>query len=101
MSYSNWNRRTLSWEGPEGTQENGYLLMSELGNSCGLSSHKVGRILKELGYRTEAGKPSKRAFDEKLVAPRFADDRPDVYSWAWRADKVLGILKAMGADTPL
>jgi len=62
----------------------------------GCTSHKVGKELKELGYRTKDGKPSQKAFDEKMVAKRHDADRPEFYIWAWDCAKVCELLETFG-----
>ncbi len=61
----------------------------------GCTSHKVGRELKELGYRDDDGRPTRKAFAERMVEQRFASDRP-VYLWAWNKNKVANLLETFG-----
>jgi len=63
-------REALKWYGVEGTWENGFLSMSEIGALYGKTSHEVGRILKRLGYRDRDGHPTRKAFEGHFVAPR-------------------------------
>lgn len=44
-----------------------YMTMREIGALVGISSHAVGRKLKELGYRTSSKKPSAEAFRAGVV----------------------------------
>jgi hypothetical protein len=74
-----------------------YWTMKELGTLFGLSSHKIGRKLKDLGLRTQEGKPSQRAFAQGLVRQRWDEDRP-VYVWAWHKDKTVALLKQAGME---
>ena len=74
-----------------------YWTMKEIGTLFGLSSHKIGNKLKDMGLRTREGKPSHRAFDEGLVQQRWDDDRP-VYLWAWHRDKTAALLEANGFE---
>ena len=54
---------------------NEFEIMREIGKVFGVSSHTVGRKLKELGLRTTDGKPSSEAFARGLVERKFTDDR--------------------------
>lgn len=74
-----------------------YWTMREIGRLFDLSSHKIGKKLKQLGYRTPDGKPSHKAFDEALVKQRWADDQP-VYLWAWHRDKTVAVLEQAGLE---
>lgn len=69
-----------------------YKTMKEIGVQVGATSHAIGKKLKQLGYRTDAGKPSKQAFDEELVGERWTPDRLH-YAWAWDAEKVIPLLE--------
>jgi hypothetical protein len=80
--------------------ENEYLTMREIGKSFGVTSHRVGKALKDLGYRNEKGQPSQRAFDEAFVAQRWAEDRPEIYLWAWHGRKTTDLLKSAGWKRP-
>lgn len=74
-----------------------YVTMKELGKLVGLSSHQIGRKLKELGLRTPEGRPSQLAFQEDWVAPRWAPDGAH-YLWAWDREKTLSKLKSVGVE---
>jgi hypothetical protein len=82
-------REALEWPGPEGTEENGYLLLRELGRIYGKTSHKVGAKLKELNLRDDDGRPTDRAFALHLVAPRGYPK----YTWAWDEGRTCSILE--------
>ena len=62
---------------------NNYITMTQIGVFFGKTSHQVGHKLKELGLRTQDGKPSKKAHSDGFVARQFAKDKPEVYVWAW------------------
>ena len=68
-----------------------YLSMREIGADIGMTSHAVGRKLKELGLRTGDGKPSPEAFRKKIVEQR-PSTQPGTYYWVWDANKVKGLL---------
>ncbi len=69
--------------------------MREIGRLFGVSSHVIGRKLKELGSRTREGKPSRAAFDGG-----FCDEPwPSVmsgYCWAWERTKTIAAPEESG-----
>ena len=65
-----------------------YWSMKEIGQRVGLTSHQVGKMLKEVGFRTPKGKPSREAFSEGRVAKRWAEDG-EHYLWAWESEWAL------------
>ena len=67
--------------------------MKEIGAMCGITSHKVGKKLKEAGLRTPDGKPSQRAFDQGYVKKRWGFERLEIYNWTWHKDKVIAVLE--------
>lgn len=69
--------------------------MKEIGQEFGTTSHKIGKVLKELGYRNEKGRPSEKAFEQNLVAQRWMGIN---YLWAWDRDKTIGILEKYGLE---
>ena len=73
-----------------------YWTMTEIGKLYGATPHKVGRELKELGYRTPDGRPSQKAFGEQMVQQRHDADRPEFYIWAWNREKVCDLLETFG-----
>jgi len=75
-----------------------YWTMREIGALFGITSHKVGKTLKELGYRTPDGRPSQRAFDEGYVQQRWGFERQEIYNWAWHKDKVTALLEQAGLE---
>ena len=90
MSYKAvFTRDFLNWSGPEGLEENGYLLLRELGRPYDKSSHKVGAALRQLGLRDDDG-PTQRAFHNHLVAPRGIDK----FNWAWHEKRTCALLEA-------
>ncbi len=66
-----------------------YTTMKEIGKPLGLTSHEVGKRLKELGMRTSDGKPSWTAFQNKLVEQLWEGEN---YLWGWHAEKTTNIL---------
>lgn len=69
-----------------------FLTMKEIGKAFGVSSHVVGRKLKELGLRTSGGKPSPAAFRGGYVDQHWSADRAN-YCWAWEKTKTLAVLE--------
>ncbi|MDY0168577.1 MAG: hypothetical protein RBS80_18655 [Thermoguttaceae bacterium] len=74
-----------------------YWTMREIGTLFGATSHKVGKTLKDLGLRTQEGKPSTNAFEQGFVEQRWADDSP-VYLWAWHKEKITALLEKAGFE---
>lgn len=80
------------------TINDGFGTMKELGQQLGLTSHQVGKLLKQLGYRTPDGKPSAIAFALKMVQQRFAYGSNEHYCWAWSFVHILPLLREMLAQ---
>jgi hypothetical protein len=74
-----------------------YKSLTELGRVYGVSSHQVGRWLKELNLRTHDGKPSHTAFDFGLVNTRPSRGF-NTYFYVWHEEKMLDILDAAGHE---
>lgn len=75
-----------------------FFTMKELGAKLGgMSSHVIGRKLKELGLRTGEGKPSRQAFEQQLVSQRFTDDGSH-YLWAW-SERTIHLLAELRSKT--
>jgi len=70
---------------------NDFLSLTEIGKLYGVSSHVVGRWLKNLGLRTESGSPSIQAFNEKYVSQR-PSRQPGTYYHVWDAKKTTDLL---------
>ena len=77
-----------------------FLSLTELGKLCGVSSHKVGKWLVGLGLRTQAKKPSPRAFKEGYVEQR-GSTQPGTYFWVWHGEKTMKVLTAAGLAKPV
>jgi hypothetical protein len=73
-----------------------YVTMKDLGQELGLSSHQIGRKLKDLGLRTDDGRPSNLAFDCGFVAQKWTQDHTH-YLWAWHRGLTLKTLAAGAA----
>ena len=72
-----------------------YWTMKEIGRVFDTTSHKVGKKLKELGLRTEAGKPSRQAFKAGLCDQRWTQDMMK-YCWAWKREEIVRLLQDAG-----
>jgi len=68
-----------------------YMSMTEIGVQLGITSHQVGKRLKELGLRSPAGKPTRRSFELELCSRRFSYDG-DKYYYVWSAQYVIPLL---------
>lgn len=76
-----------------------FATMRELGRLYGKSSHQVGRLLLDLGYRRkEQGNtyPSERAFSEGLVAKQWDQERTGIFNWVWHVEKTSALLEMEG-----
>ncbi len=76
--------------------ENEYVCMRDIGRFYAVSSHKVGRELKELGYRSNDGKPTRRAIVEKIVREIPVKDMPERKQWVWHKARVMELLEVFG-----
>jgi hypothetical protein len=72
-----------------------YMTMKEIGALFGTTSHKIGRELKALGWRTSEGKPSYAAFQAGLCEQRWTQDWMN-YCWAWDCEKTVRLLEENG-----
>lgn len=72
-----------------------FLSLTDLGRLFGVSSHKIGKWLKQVGLRTSANKPSPRAFKEGFVDQR-GSTQPGTYIWVWHAEKTQKVLSEAG-----
>lgn len=74
-----------------------YKSMREIGALYGVTSHTLGRWLRDLGLRTANGKPSTTAFSEGYVAQR-PSRQPGTYYYAWNVDQTVNLLDRMGYE---
>lgn len=72
-----------------------FCTMKEIGKLFGVTSHVVGRKLKELGLRTDEGKPSRKAHEEGYCGQKWTQDAQH-YLWAWHQGKTVEALEAAG-----
>jgi hypothetical protein len=73
-----------------------YCTMRELGEVFAVSSHFIGRVLKEMGLRTPDGQPSYQAQEAGLV--KLAEGRPQpwVRHWLWHRERTTALLEKVG-----
>jgi hypothetical protein len=70
--------------------------MRDIGMEFGLTSHKLGRILTESGFR-DGGKPTAKAFQAGWVRQKFAPDGSN-YMWAWSVSNTRTLLELKGYE---
>jgi len=73
-----------------------YLTLTQLGTLFGVSSHKVGQWLVEIGLRTDKKRPSKAAFDGGYCDT--GPTRGEGYHWVWHAEKTVKALEQAGYE---
>ncbi len=73
-----------------------YWTMRELAKLFGSTSHKIGRVLKQLGLRLENGAPSSQALHQGLVKRRPVYGREFHDVWTWHVGRTLPYLEAAG-----
>jgi hypothetical protein len=73
-----------------------YERMRDIGKLYGISSHKVGKELKDLGYRDESGKPTQMARGLGLVREVYDGEHPEWLSFIWNVAKVSELLEDFG-----
>ncbi len=73
-----------------------YLPMRDIGSDFGLTSHAVGKVLTQNGFRND-GKPTKKAFDSGWVQQRFAPGGIN-YIWAWNVENTRSLLESLGHE---
>ena len=71
------------------------MTMKELGAQKGLTSHQIGRALKQLGLRDATGNPTAEAETQQLVRLRPYEEVTR-YGWVWHAEKIGKILDDAG-----
>lgn len=68
--------------------------LTQLGEIFGVSSHKVGDWLVEIGFRTEDKRPSRKAFALSVVSE--GPSRNQGYNWIWKSDETVAALENAG-----
>lgn len=69
-----------------------YLSMRELGEHLGVTSHVVGRKLKECGLRTADGKPSAKAIEGGFTKPVLCET---YMLELWHEERTLRVLRPL------
>jgi len=62
-----------------------HMTQTQLGELFGVTSHKIGQWLKDLGLRDEDGKPTEEAHDDHYC--KQAPSGPTGYHWVWDSHK--------------
>jgi hypothetical protein len=74
---------------------NTFCTMRQLGAVFGVSSHFIGRVLKEMGLRMPDGQPSCRAQEAGLV--KLAEgSQPWIQFWLWHKKRTTALLEEAG-----
>jgi hypothetical protein len=63
------------------TQPNEFVTMRDYGRDVHMTSHQIGQLLKEKGYRNPDGTPSGTARKEGVVEPYSLDSGGYAYRW--------------------
>ena len=69
--------------------------LTHLGILFGVTSHQIGKWLKQIGLRTPEGKPSPRAFEDGFVDQR-GSTQPGTYYWVWHGARTQKVLEEAG-----
>jgi hypothetical protein len=75
---------------------NEYLNMRDIGKMFGLSSHAVGKELRDCGYRDHTRKPTRKAFGEGMVREHWDGEHPEWVAYVWNVRKVAELLEDFG-----
>lgn len=67
-----------------------HMTQTQLGELFGVTSHKIGQWLKDLGFRDEDGKPTEVAHDGHFC--KQAPSGPSGYHWVWDSKKTVAAL---------
>jgi len=74
-----------------------FCTMRQLGAEFGVSSHVIGRALKEMGLRTPDGQPSCRAQENGLVKLAVGP-QPWIPLWLWHKERTTALLEEAGFE---
>jgi len=75
---------------------NEYMNMRDIGKPFGLSPTKVGRELRDCGYRGEDRKPTRKAYAEGMAVVKRDAEHPEWIAYLWHRDKVTELLEDFG-----
>jgi hypothetical protein len=70
-----------------------FVTMRQIGKHLGVSSHGVGRKLKEIGLRTSDGQPSDQARDSGMTK-RIVTEQ-GYWLDLWHQDRILAVLRPL------
>ena len=70
-----------------------YLTMRQIGKLFGVSSHVVGRKLKEVGLRDAEGHPTERAKESGYTKTVFVEERFSLT--LWHQERALAVLRPL------
>ena len=73
-----------------------YMTMRQIGQLFGVSSHTVGRWLKELRLRTDRGTPSHEALASGVATQRYGDGA--TYHYVWQSKGTVAALEDAGHE---
>lgn len=71
-----------------------YMTQTQVGELFGVTSHKIGQWLKDLGLRDDDGKPTEDAHDCGYC--KQAPSGPNGYHWVWETNKTVTVLLEAG-----
>jgi len=78
------------------SQSDVYVNQATLGRLFRVTSHIVGRALKEIGLRLPDGDPSPRAFELGLVKKEPIPGQKSLDYWVWQLEKTIPLLESAG-----
>lgn len=64
-----------------------HMSQTQLGELFGVTSHKIGQWLKDLGLRDESGRPTEEAHEGRFC--KQAPSGPTGYHWVWDSQKTV------------
>ena len=73
-----------------------FVTQTTLGRKFGVSSIRVGKILKQFNYRLPNDEPSSLAWAEGIVEERYLEEQPDIPFWVWDEMRTIEILQDAG-----
>ena len=74
-----------------------FCTMRNLGTVFGVSSHVIGRALKQMNLRTQDGQPSYLAQENGLV--KLAEGpQPWIPLWLWHKERTVALLEGVGFE---
>lgn len=71
-----------------------HMTQTQLGDLFGVTSHKIGQWLKDIGLRDADGKPSDEAHREGYC--KQAPSGPSGYHWVWNSEQTVAAFRETG-----